>query len=919
MKKYLVIAGAVAIALGINSVDTSTPASETLAEYILQGAEKTTILKDVDSVGGVVIHQFSVIDAISVRLSSSQLADIKKLNPMLKTFKDQEIEVANAIESFSSDNVSFDLNNHTATWNGVNSSNNSTSIEAIYFNMPYNNESVESIEVNGQRMPINSNNLNGGFTLGSNEQIELGAGQVIKVKIKFAKLVNTHAYSYQLTFVEKQHNTTSEVVAHNDTNETTSNDSGLEYVLTDDTSNLTTENYVSEYAVTNDITEPSSNIGTSGYTATDTTNELSTDIGNLELSEFTDVSGKLKFSSQTNEVNWTVANVKQYTQALAHLKPVFPEGNRAINTLSINDTLVGFENNNGVLSLTTPINVQANTAINIKLEFESLVSVSTDDYDLGVYFDSGEKQNVIVPLKTYAQGRNRDTHYPTLVRANEAHQMGITGEGVTVAILDTGLRWIQEIEDKTGNVRRNIARASIVNRYQHDETLVLNEEGFLVAPPKLVTDDTDDGNGHGTHLASIIANSSHSIDANGNDTGGFNGIAPDVNLVLVKAFDRQGQSSYLDILKAVEYVVENKDRLNIQVLNLSFSALPSSYYWDDPLNQALMKAWDAGITVIAAAGNRGPDAMTIGVPGNTPYLITVGAVSDNYTPDNLNDDFVTTFSSAGPTYEGFVKPDLVAPGGHIQGLISGGSLIRTEYPLYNETGTEYHNYYEMSGSSQSTAVTSGIVALMLQANPNLSPDDIKCRLIATAKAATNDAGELAFSVFQQGAGLVDAMAAIESTEAGCSNAGLSIAKDLSGEEHFIGPARRYENDGDYYIPGVDGLEWSGVYTDSQLWRNSSFNADSQLWRRSSFNSDSQLWRHTSFSSNSQLWRNSSFSADSQLWRNSSFSADSQLWRNSSFSADSQLWRRSSFNPDSQMWTSSLFNADSIPREWVDHE
>jgi serine protease AprX len=225
----------------------------------------------------------------------------------------------------------------------------------------------------------------------------------------------------------------------------------------------------------------------------------------------------------------------------------------------------------------------------------------------------------------------------------------------------------------------------------------------------------------------------------------------------------------------------------------------------------------------------------------------------------------------------------------------------------------------MSGSSQSTAVTTGIVALMLQANPDLSPDDIKCRLIETAKAATTEDGNLAFSVFQQGAGLVDAMAAIESTASGCGNTGLSIAKDLSGEEHYIGPVRRHENDGDFYIPGIDGLEWSGITTDSQLWRKSSFNANSQLWRKSSFNAESQLWRHTSFESNSQLWRNSSFSADSQLWRTESFDIDSQLWRNSTFTSDSQLWRKSSFDANSQLWRKSSFGSDSLTREWVEHE
>jgi len=876
MKKYFALAATVAAVASINSVFKQDNSNEVSANYILQGSNESQIIQDVNSIGGSLVHQFSVIDAISVRLTDTQVSELKKLNPLVKMFKDQNVEVANAIRSFSSDNINYDLSNHTATWNGVNSSDSAISVDAIYYNLPYNNEIVESIEINGKAMPIDSSNVNGQILLGSTSKIKLASNQQIQVKIKFAKLVNTDAYSYQFTFIETPENT------------------AAENIIVDNSNDLSADN------------------STSGST------ESSTGMSNAEPAEFVEVAGKLKFSSQSNEVTWTVANDNYAEQYLSQIKPQYPSGNGSIQSLSINDNAVSFEENNGVLSLSMPFEVQANTAINIKVGFSALESVATNNYDLEVQFESGEKHSVIVPLKTYAQGRNRDVNYPTLVRANEAHKMGLTGEGVTVAILDTGLRWVEEVMNKPGYMPRDITNVSVVDRYFHDETLITNDEGFLVAPATLVTSDTDDGNGHGTHLASIIANSSRAIDANGNDTGSYNGIAPNVNLVLVKAFDRFGQSSYLDIIKAVEYVVENKDTLNIKVLNLSFSTLPTSYYWDDPLNQALMRAWEAGITVVAAAGNRGPDAMTIGVPGNTPYVITVGAMSDNYTPNNRNDDFVTTFSSAGPTYEGFVKPELVAPGGHIQGVISGGSLIRTSFPLYNERGNEWHNYYELSGSSQSTAVTSGIIALMLQANPNLSPDDIKCRLIATAKVATTVDGELAFSVFQQGAGLVDAVAAIESTESGCSNSGLSIAKDLSGEEHFIGPARRYENDGDYYIPGIEGLQWSGIYTDSQLWRRSSFNSDSQLWRRSSFNADSQLWHHTAFSSNSQLWGNSTFSADSQLWRRSSFNADSQLWRRSSFNADSQLWRRSSFNADSLLWQ-SVFNNDSIPREWVDHE
>ena len=101
---------------------------------------------------------------------------------------------------------------------------------------------------------------------------------------------------------------------------------------------------------------------------------------------------------------------------------------------------------------------------------------------------------------------------------------------------------------------------------------------------------------------------------------------------------------------------------------MSFGAQPESYYWDDPLNQAVMAAWRAGIVVVAASGNEGPDPMTVDVPGNVPYVVTVGALTDNYTPYDGSDDRLASFSSTGPTFEGFVKPEMVAPGGHIAGV-----------------------------------------------------------------------------------------------------------------------------------------------------------------------------------------------------------------------------------------------------------
>ena len=132
-------------------------------------------------------------------------------------------------------------------------------------------------------------------------------------------------------------------------------------------------------------------------------------------------------------------------------------------------------------------------------------------------------------------------------------------------------------------------------------------------------------------------------------------IAPQANLVIVRAFDGQGGGRYVDVIAGLNWIITNQKKYNIRVVNLSFGSTPESNYWDDPLAQAVMAAWKAGIVVVAAAGNSGPGAMTIGVPGNVPYVITVGALTDNYTPYNPTDDRLASFSSTGPTYEGFVQ------------------------------------------------------------------------------------------------------------------------------------------------------------------------------------------------------------------------------------------------------------------------
>jgi hypothetical protein len=237
------------------------------------------------------------------------------------------------------------------------------------------------------------------------------------------------------------------------------------------------------------------------------------------------------------------------------------------------------------------------------------------------------------------------TNYPMLVGADTLQQAGITGAGITIAMLDSGL-WQAPSQNYAGRI---LATMDVTN----------GGSGPVTGDPY----------GHGTHITSIAAGGAVNL------SGNYLGIAPGANLVIVRAFNGEGAGRYIDVISGLDWILAHQNKYHIRVLNLSFGAPPESYYWNDPINQAVMAVWQAGIVVVAAAGNSGPSAMTIDVPGNLPYVITVGALTDNYTPYNLSDDRLASFSSAGPTYEGFVKPEVIAPGGHMVASMSSQSYL----------------------------------------------------------------------------------------------------------------------------------------------------------------------------------------------------------------------------------------------------
>ncbi|APV49914.1 hypothetical protein BWI17_09590 [Betaproteobacteria bacterium GR16-43] len=277
-----------------------------------------------------------------------------------------------------------------------------------------------------------------------------------------------------------------------------------------------------------------------------------------------------------------------------------------------------------------------------------------------------------------------------------------------------------------------------------------------------------DRQGHGTMVASLAAGKSVS----GSSTGDSNGIAPGASLLDVRVLDENGVGDIGDALAGIDWVILHKNDYNIRVLNISLAADSTETYRTDPLCRAVRNAVAAGITVVVAAGNYGQDANgrevygTISSPGNEPSAITVGA--DNpHASDTRGDDSVNNFSSRGPTRGGYVdannvrhpdnvlKPDLIAPGNRLPAALATDVLgltvgkLGVQYPqLILQRGLNT-GLIQVSGTSFSAPVVSGTVALMLQANPGLTPPLVKAILQYSAEPLPG------YNLLQQGAGLVN--------------------------------------------------------------------------------------------------------------------------------------------------------------------
>jgi serine protease AprX len=276
--------------------------------------------------------------------------------------------------------------------------------------------------------------------------------------------------------------------------------------------------------------------------------------------------------------------------------------------------------------------------------------------------------------------------------ATGAWAAGDTGQGVTVAVLDSG------IDNNAAAFGSRIkARVDFVDPAQP-------------AP--------GDPAGHGTHIAGIVA-ASRSFPSPG--------LAPDASLVSVRVLDPSGSSRVSTVIHGLEWIIAHKDTLGIRVVTMALGAPASGSYRDDPLAAAAEMAWRSGLVVVTAAGNTGPAAGTISTPGIDPLVVTAGAADESGTP-STSDDVVPSWSSEGPTADHVAKPDLVAPGRMIVSVRVPGSTIDKALP----THVEGPQLFRLSGTSEATAVTAGAAALLIEHNRRATPDQVKALLVRNA-------------------------------------------------------------------------------------------------------------------------------------------------------------------------------------------
>ncbi len=286
--------------------------------------------------------------------------------------------------------------------------------------------------------------------------------------------------------------------------------------------------------------------------------------------------------------------------------------------------------------------------------------------------------NVIRYISSDVEAHTQMDIAAKVIGASRLHRKGITGKGITIAVIDTGI-----------SPHRDFTKP----RYRIKAFKDFVEERNVPY----------DDNGHGTFVAGVAAGNGYS------SNGKYRGVAPDAQLVIIKAMDKNGSGDTTRILDAMQWINDNRERLGIKVVSMSIGAMPTTATVD-ALASGADALWEKGLFVVAAAGNSGPNPRTITTPGVSHKVVTVGASDDKRTL-TMKDDTIADFSSRGPANRG-IKPDIVAPG---------VDIVSTK--AFDDKKGSF--YTKMSGTSVATPMVAGAAAFLYQSYPGLTPHDIK--------------------------------------------------------------------------------------------------------------------------------------------------------------------------------------------------
>ena len=444
--------------------------------------------------------------------------------------------------------------------------------------------------------------------------------------------------------------------------------------------------------------------------------------------------------------------------------------------------------------------------------------------------------------------------------ANVAHNYGWNGAGVGIALIDSGI-------DLHGDLPLRVV-------YSKDYVRPLNFGA--------------DRHGHGTHIAGIIFGQGNDS-VRRRDTAG---IAPRAHLINLRVLDEHGSGRESDVIDAIGKAIELKNIFNIRVINLSLGRPIFDNWTRDPLCLAVKKAWDAGIVVVTAAGNYGrlnevgnQGYGAIVSPGNTPAVITVGAMNTLQTLSRA-DDVMATYSSKGPAILDYVvKPDLVAPGNRVSSTMGRGELA-TEHPELVQSNRKtllgiilgQSDYMQLSGTSMAAPVVSGAVALLLQQNPRLTPDSVKARLMKTATKnfptltpvydpSTREIFVIQNDIFTVGAGYLDITAALSDN---------SVVVNGTAESPTVAFD---ETSGQFYLASGQTAVWgrSDVFGETAVWGRNIIEGSTAVWGRGALWGSTAVWGRGGTEGYTAVWGRNSVDSNTAVWGRNSTNGSTAVW------------------------------------------